>query len=369
LAVLALAAGLVYLDSFTYPGFVKARLGVTPLLVLIAFAAYNLVSRFVLGVFFRDVYYRTLALFIAPVVTSLAVLMPILNVFYHPNFSFALFHAQPKPFELVSLFFLVVGIINFDWSAIKKHWQWAVFVTPILLMGHLIMLQWNYPHLIFAKLKQEDGLFEYLTFAAYLVTSFFAVQTLRRVIRGFSAEWRRVILVAMFSLAAIGAFLIAGEEISWGQRLLGVETPPEIVEISSQEDLTFHNLKSVIGLVYFSYAGLGIYAAALGMVMLVVLQRLPSALRPWAQILIPKWYWSLFFVPMVVYVYLRETDGYVTFGHWEEVSEMVFSFGIAGFIWDSSHHIGEYFGVKLPAVRNIKAKRNHRSGRRQKKDR
>lgn len=43
-------------------------------------------------------------------------------------------------------------------------------------------------------------------------------------------------------LAGLGAGLIALEEISWGQRFLGLETPSGWSEINFQEELNFHNL-------------------------------------------------------------------------------------------------------------------------------
>ena len=61
--------------------------------------------------------------------------------------------------------------------------------------------------------------------------------------RGRGAKVRRLSLL----LLAI-AFLVGfGEEISWGQRLLGIDTPSEIKDSSSQEELNFHNLKFFAG--------------------------------------------------------------------------------------------------------------------------
>ena len=47
------------------------------------------------------------------------------------------------------------------------------------------------------------------------------------------------LLIAAFSL---GCFVLFGEEISWGQRLIGFETPEAIREINYQDEVNLHNL-------------------------------------------------------------------------------------------------------------------------------
>ncbi len=43
-------------------------------------------------------------------------------------------------------------------------------------------------------------------------------------------------------LFAVGFFMLFGEEISWGQRLLGFETPEAFKEINVQDEFNLHNL-------------------------------------------------------------------------------------------------------------------------------
>jgi hypothetical protein len=52
---------------------------------------------------------------------------------------------------------------------------------------------------------------------------------------------RNVILLVI----AAGLIFGAGEEISWGQRILGFQTPEEIVEINKQKEFNLHNLEGV----------------------------------------------------------------------------------------------------------------------------
>ena len=54
--------------------------------------------------------------------------------------------------------------------------------------------------------------------------------------------------------------LIAGEEISWGQRVLGIKTPEVLVSMNVQKEISLHNLQGIHGTVR---------AAALSVVLLI----------------------------------------------------------------------------------------------------
>lgn len=94
------------------------------------------------------------------------------------------------------------------------------------------------------RLAAEDGPIEYLAALGLVVASVaFLLAGLR---------WRRdpgvprLVVVAVFGLAAV--FLLgAGEEISWGQRLLGVPTPEAVAAVNAQGELTLHNLTAFQG--------------------------------------------------------------------------------------------------------------------------
>jgi hypothetical protein len=86
------------------------------------------------------------------------------------------------------------------------------------------------------SLTAEDGLVEYLTTLGYLVGAVvFAVLAWRS--NGLQRWW--------FVLLAVGFFLIAGEEVSWGQRLFGISTPEELERNNVQQELTLHNIEGV----------------------------------------------------------------------------------------------------------------------------
>jgi hypothetical protein len=100
---------------------------------------------------------------------------------------------------------------------------------------------------------REDGPVEYAGFACFLGASALAFVAASRTRRA-----HRPALAA----AALGAVLLvaAGEEISWGQRLFGVETPAVLVDGNRQDELNLHNIdglqqKAIIGQLAIAGAG------------------------------------------------------------------------------------------------------------------
>lgn len=80
-------------------------------------------------------------------------------------------------------------------------------------------------------LGYEDGFFEYLTAILFFMA---AVLMLNAAIK--KKNWW---FAGLFLLLFVGA----GEEISWGQRLFGIETPDELKKVNVQGEITLHNLE------------------------------------------------------------------------------------------------------------------------------
>ena len=83
----------------------------------------------------------------------------------------------------------------------------------------------------------EDGLLEWLAVMAMCWTALALSSRLWR--RGRLLNWRqRLILACLVALAVFGA----GEEVSWGQRIIGFESPEFFAENNAQRETTLHNL-------------------------------------------------------------------------------------------------------------------------------
>lgn len=86
----------------------------------------------------------------------------------------------------------------------------------------------------------EDGIIEWLQFVAVATTCLVLFARLMR--SGKNKRWK---LLPVGLLAALAFFFVAGEEISWGQRIFQIETPEYFLEKNAQQETNLHNL--VIG--------------------------------------------------------------------------------------------------------------------------
>lgn len=95
-----------------------------------------------------------------------------------------------------------------------------------------------------SHLRREDGLIENLGAFFFLTASvlFFASYFQ-------SSGWDKDTIAPRskknisYLLLAVLFFVGFGEEISWGQRIIGWETPPYLKEINRQKETTFHNIE------------------------------------------------------------------------------------------------------------------------------
>lgn len=87
----------------------------------------------------------------------------------------------------------------------------------------------------YRRLLQEDYLVEWWTVMLFGAAGFFALRLAWRERRLFDG--------------LVGAFcvFVAGEEFSWGQRLLGIIPPDPFLEHNVQQELTLHNFAGIFG--------------------------------------------------------------------------------------------------------------------------
>ncbi len=125
------------------------------------------------------------------------------------------------------------------------------------------------PDFFVASYVPEDGLVEWLTVIALLFASGLMAW------RAWTLRSRRSgIFIAVTCFAAFVFFFGAGEEISWGQRIFGVETPEWLEANNKQNETNLHNL--VIGDVSLNKL---IFSKILGVGLLFYLLIIPITYR------------------------------------------------------------------------------------------
>ena len=120
-----------------------------------------------------------------------------------------------------------------DWSGSRiAVVGYGVMCLHILLFGVMVVAN---PQL-YNALTWEDRLVENLTAVWYLCAG-----VLFFVVAGFE---QRGMARGIYILVGIALVFIAGEEISWGQRIIGYATPDYLLDINDQEEFNVHNISS-----------------------------------------------------------------------------------------------------------------------------
>jgi hypothetical protein len=88
----------------------------------------------------------------------------------------------------------------------------------------------------------EDHYFEIVGALALLATSILFLYGFRLARRILDRTWMSLAKQLVYLGLAFLFFVGAGEEISWGQRLLGFETPEAVSQVNRQEEFNLHNL-------------------------------------------------------------------------------------------------------------------------------
>lgn len=104
-----------------------------------------------------------------------------------------------------------------------------------ILIAHVLLFVFA-PALYDAFVPGEDRVVEWITFLGFFTAGVVVLSTLRQ--RSRMNRW------TLCYLLGLGLFFLvcAGEEISWGQRIIGFETPERVAEINEQGEFNFHNL-------------------------------------------------------------------------------------------------------------------------------
>lgn len=134
-----------------------------------------------------------------------------------------------------------------------------LLVALLIALGFLFVYT-NLPR--FESYIQEDGLIEWLTVLGLLAAS--AVSLYRAISLYRDKPWQFFLTNIVLGILL---FIAAGEEISWGQRVLGIQTPGYFKEYNLQAETNLHNLKIngiEINRFVFSYLLIGVLVIYLG---------------------------------------------------------------------------------------------------------
>lgn len=218
---------------------------------------------------------------------------------------------------------------------------------------------YRFENKLFLTLIAEDSIVEYSTALFFIISSF-----------GFFWLQQHIepkLIKYGLLLAAIGLFIIGGEEVSWGQRILGISTPAVIADNNTQHEITLHNLKSIYYYVVPAYVAVGFLAGAVVPAFKLLADKLFKAKAKIVSRWLPGFVTSIYFLQLSIQRYLTPEYGYTVdrFADWDtvivnEFAEAMAALGVlvfvAGLIWQERDKIK--LNLKYNPLINAKKPKN-----------
>lgn len=141
---------------------------------------------------------------------------------------------------------------------------------------------------------------------------------------------RRYVLV-FFLLFSFAMLLVGMEEIAWGQKLLGFETPEVLEQLNQQQEMTLHNLPGLHGHSDIMWA-----TFALGGLVGIGLRRLAAFKDIAPSVLLVPWFLTILCiaVPLVWKDYSGADNRLITLFHrMDEFNELLIAMTSCLYLW------------------------------------
>lgn len=171
----------------------------------------------------------------------------------------------------------------------KNNIKKLIFIFPILLFCIFLSIKLFLPK-IYVSIIQEDALIEYSQVLVYFITSMFS---LRISIIFFKLKLNfHAILYSIFTL---GFLFIFFEELSWGQRIINIDSLTFIIEHNAQRETTIHNLKIFNHLMHDLYIIIGFFGAFSWLLVKKFIPKAKTDDTHLINFIVPHWYISSYF--------------------------------------------------------------------------
>lgn len=215
-----------------------------------------------------------------------------------------------------------------DWGISEARFKLMLLLPFAIAFSGVVAALMGKP--AYKMLTGEDRIAEYLQVVCW-VTSFLLTLW---VVKNVGVYDNRVI-AALYILLAVGIFFLIGEELSWGQRLFGWQTPEAYKEINKQDETNLHNIYGV----GYTFKWIHMMIGAYGTILPLVLLR-SNALKGYKSelsMLVPHYTLiPFFFMPFAWRLYRNLFDApkafYFVISEYSEVMELVLAAGFVLFL-------------------------------------
>lgn len=237
---------LLTIDTFGNDAKSMKLIGIDSRFLIIYIVVVLFFSKHVVNIQIHDYLHKAFELFTFPI-TAVCILLSLWGAITPTNTVFTITHLHQSEIGFLALFSFLVVLSQKPIRWWKSHWLKIIFFTPYILFISLLIIR-TWPFDVFIIMTHEDHLIENLQFITLFQGSlwcgYWAVQFFREKKK---YKW---IPLAFFCLAF---FLVAGDEISWGQRIFSIATPTLLETYNRQKEITIHNISTVEWLVQWIY--------------------------------------------------------------------------------------------------------------------
>lgn len=262
---------------------------------------------------------------ILPISVALTVGLTLVEHTMYENYVFSLTSLHYHKLSLIAIFSAVFFFVTLkiDWKTPRAHF--ILFTLPLVLVSYFLLAD-TWPFNYFIEMSKEDRIIEWLQFVIVVIAAVFSGLT------AWSLRKRYTLFAGIFVLITLALIVIAGDEISWGQRLIGLTTPEQLAARNVQGEITFHNMDVVSAIMWQAYFIVGLFGT-FGWLVKGDLVRLFPALQKSLDLLVPPWYTSLYFLILLNYQVRTRPGVTHSLGYWGESIELLLYLGTAIFMW------------------------------------
>lgn len=246
-----------------------------------------------------------------PLFFFVGTLFTLIDAFTPANFVYSLTRFNYQEFIYLALATGILAITMQSDTIIRKHYRKIIFFLSLLLLA-MFLLATTWPFNEYKEIVKEDRFVENLQFTTLFITGIISMLI---AIKLFS---KKKILGLLFWFIAIGFLVVAGDEVSWGQRILNIQTPEYLSEINQQQEITVHNIEGVQLFVGFGYMLISLY----GISMWFIKDKIKKLQKSkYSYLFIPSPSLLLLFGFSFIYNF-RTLFGNHNWGMWSEVAEL-----------------------------------------------
>lgn len=213
-----------------------------------------------------------------------------------------------------------------------------ISIFPLVLLGSFFILYNILSERVYWWLEQEDGINETIQFICFITASYISFRNAKKMFV-LNTKWFSIIF-----LFALGLLFIAIEEISWGQRIFGIETSEWLKNNNYQQEISIHNITPTGFLSWFNLHDLFILVGLYGGLMHLIFPHGANHNAQLRDIIVPKKKYSLYFLPTgIFYIYFEYFNrlGIYVIGSHQEVVELILSIGFLLIAFDHRNFISK----------------------------